>query len=76
VKLQTTEAELHYDQSGSGPDIVWLAGGDIAPLADIEKEVIALALDHYDGQMSKVARKLGIGRSTLYRKVAEYGLEE
>ena len=55
---------------------IWLDGGDIAPLADIEKAVISAALDHYDRQMSKVARKLGIGRSTLYRKVAEYGLEE
>jgi transcriptional regulator of acetoin/glycerol metabolism len=26
--------------------------------------------------MSKIARKLGIGRSTLYRKLREYGLEE
>ena len=29
MKLQTSEVELHYDQSGSGPDIVWLAGGDM-----------------------------------------------
>ncbi len=26
--------------------------------------------------MSRVARALGIGRSTLYRKLREYGLEE
>ena len=25
--------------------------------------------------MSEVARRLGIGRSTLYRKLKEYGLE-
>ena len=29
MKLETKEVELHYDQSGSGPDIVWLAGGDM-----------------------------------------------
>jgi len=49
--------------------------GNVRPLGDIEAEVIRLALDHYHGQMSKVARRLGIGRSTLYRKVRELGLE-
>ena len=29
----------------------------------------------YDGHMSEVARRLGIGRSTLYRKLKEFGLE-
>ncbi|MBT6204409.1 MAG: hypothetical protein HOI34_12010 [Rhodospirillaceae bacterium] len=33
------------------------------------------ALDHYKGQMSRVARRLGIGRSTLYRKVRDMGLD-
>ncbi|HRO03724.1 MAG TPA: helix-turn-helix domain-containing protein, partial [Terricaulis sp.] len=37
---------------------------------------IELAIDHYSGHMSEVARRLGIGRSTLYRKLREYGLEE
>jgi DNA-binding NtrC family response regulator len=49
--------------------------GDVRPLGDIEAEVIRRAIDHYDGQMSKVARRLGIGRSTLYRKVRELGYE-
>jgi DNA-binding NtrC family response regulator len=49
--------------------------GNVRPLGDIEAEVIRMALDHYHGQMSKVARRLGIGRSTLYRKVRELGLE-
>ncbi|HHK73672.1 MAG TPA: hypothetical protein ENJ57_00755, partial [Rhizobiales bacterium] len=42
---------------------------------DIEAEMIRHAIDHYHGHMSKVARGLGIGRSTLYRKVKEMGLE-
>ncbi|MBO6723499.1 MAG: sigma-54-dependent Fis family transcriptional regulator [Roseitalea sp.] len=45
-------------------------------LSDIEAAVIAHALDHYDGQMSEIARRLGIGRSTLYRKIREYGIGE
>ncbi len=37
--------------------------------------MIRLAIDHYQGQMSEVARRLGIGRSTLYRKLKEYGID-
>ena len=36
--------------------------------------MIRFAIEHYNGQMSEVARRLGIGRSTLYRKMKEYGI--
>ena len=49
--------------------------GDIRALADVEGEMIRLAIDHYNGQMSEVARRLGIGRSTLYRKLKEMGID-
>jgi DNA-binding NtrC family response regulator len=50
------------------------SAGDVRPLADIEAEVIRFAIAHYRGQMSEVARKLQIGRSTLYRKLDDLGL--
>lgn len=50
-------------------------GGHIRRLEEIEADMIRLALSRYRGQMSEVARKLGIGRSTLYRKMRELGLE-
>lgn len=50
--------------------------GDVKSLAEIEAEMIRLALDRYDGRMTEVARKLGIGRSTLYRKLKELGLDD
>ncbi|MEM7069567.1 MAG: sigma-54 dependent transcriptional regulator [Pseudomonadota bacterium] len=49
--------------------------GDVIRLEEAEKRVIEFAIDKYNGQMSKIARTLGIGRSTLYRKLREYGLE-
>jgi DNA-binding NtrC family response regulator len=49
-------------------------GGDVRPLDDIEAEVIRFALAHYRGQMSEVARRLRIGRSTLYRKLDNLGI--
>ncbi len=53
-----------------------MQGEDVRTLAEIERDLIAFAIEHYTGHMSEVSRKLGIGRSTLYRKVREYGLEE
>jgi DNA-binding NtrC family response regulator len=50
------------------------ATGDVRPLEEIEGELIRYAVSHYRGQMSEVARKLQIGRSTLYRKLEALGL--
>jgi DNA-binding NtrC family response regulator len=50
--------------------------GDVRPLEDIEREAIRFAISHYRGQMSEVARRLKIGRSTLYRKLEGLGLDE
>lgn len=51
------------------------ADGDIRSLEDIEADMIRLALGRYRGHMTEVAKRLKIGRSTLYRKMQEYGLE-
>jgi DNA-binding NtrC family response regulator len=45
--------------------------GEVRPLEDMEAETIRFAISHYRGQMSEVARRLKIGRSTLYRKLDE-----
>jgi len=50
--------------------------GHIRRLIDVEREMIALALRRYRGRMSEIARRLGIGRSTLYRKIDDYQLEK
>ncbi len=48
--------------------------GHARPLEEIEAEAIKFALSHYRNQMSEVARRLRIGRSTLYRKLDALGL--
>jgi DNA-binding NtrC family response regulator len=50
------------------------AKGDVRALEDVEAELIRYAITHYRGQMSEVARRLQIGRSTLYRKLEALGL--
>ena len=49
--------------------------GHLRTLEEIERDLIQLAIEIYSGHMSEVARRLGIGRSTLYRKVREQGLD-
>lgn len=49
--------------------------GEVISLEDAESRVIEFAMDRYEGKISEIARRLGIGRSTLYRKMRHYGLE-
>ena len=51
------------------------ADGNLRPLEEIEADVIRLAIGHYRGRMTEVARRLGIGRSTLYRKLGDLGID-
>ena len=50
--------------------------GHIRKLEELEAEIIRMAIARYNGRMSEVARRLGIGRSTLYRKLKDLGLED
>ncbi len=49
--------------------------GHLRSLEEIERDLIQFAIETYSGHMSEVARRLGIGRSTLYRKVREHELD-
>ncbi|MEL6948247.1 MAG: sigma-54 dependent transcriptional regulator [Pseudomonadota bacterium] len=49
--------------------------GNPRTLDDLEKEHIRFTIAHHKGRMTSVARSLGIGRSTLYRKLAEMGMD-
>jgi DNA-binding NtrC family response regulator len=50
--------------------------GEMRPLEEMETEIIRFAISHYRGQMSEVARRLKIGRSTLYRKLDEAAADD
>jgi DNA-binding NtrC family response regulator len=58
-----------YSLSMTGPE------GHIRRFEEMEAQIIKTAIARYEGHMSEVARRLGIGRSTLYRKLKEFGLE-
>ncbi len=59
-----------------GPQLtLFRADGHLRSMEEIEADVIRLAIGHYRGRMTEVARRLGIGRSTLYRKLGELGID-
>ena len=45
-------------------------------LTEVEKDVIAQAVRKYNGNLTRAAEELGIGRTTLYRKIEEYGISQ
>ncbi len=61
-------------QEGVGV-MLYTDDGNLRPLEEIEADVIRLAIGHYRGRMTEVARRLGIGRSTLYRKLGDLGID-
>jgi DNA-binding NtrC family response regulator len=62
--------------SAAGSLNLLTATGEVRPLEELENEIIRFAISHYRGQMSEVARRLKIGRSTLYRKLDEAAEKE
>ena len=71
---QTVEVRSNSGSAALGIPAI-TANGEVRPLDEIEADMIRLALGRYRGHMTEVAKKLKIGRSTLYRKMQEYGLE-
>ena len=63
-------------QHESAGVMLYTADGHLRALEAIEADVIRLAIGHYRGRMTEVARRLGIGRSTLYRKLVDLGIGE
>ncbi|ATQ44845.1 sigma-54-dependent transcriptional regulator [Caulobacter mirabilis] len=70
-----TAQQLIAEISKDAPVRILDARGHVRPLEEIERDLIQLAIEIYAGHMSEVARRLGIGRSTLYRKVREQGID-
>ncbi|MBB4633532.1 sigma-54-dependent transcriptional regulator [Sphingosinicella soli] len=65
-----TASDLSAEVSLLGDD------GKLRRLEDLEAEIIRKAIHHCRGRMSEVARRLGIGRSTLYRKLGEMAVTD
>jgi two-component system response regulator HydG len=54
--------------------MVALRRGEVLPLDEVEQIFIRVALEITGGNVSEAAERLGISRSTIYRKIQEYGI--
>lgn len=71
-KLQALRSELTTREPDSGGDDDDDAGSGevVVPLRELERRAIAGALRATNGSVTKAAKLLGIGRATLYRRLA------
>jgi DNA-binding NtrC family response regulator len=67
-QIRPTDLGLRAGASGAAPRLEDL------PLEDVEKMLIQKALSRYEGNVSRAAQALGLSRSALYRRIANYGL--
>jgi DNA-binding NtrC family response regulator len=61
--------------SGEGGGELALPAPGRATLEQMERAMIARALDHYAGNISRTARALGLSRAALYRRCEKLGLD-
>jgi two-component system response regulator HydG len=52
------------------------SASSVSLIKDIEREAIIRAIRTSGGNLTKVASELGLGRSTLYRKMKKYGFHQ
>lgn len=83
TQLQQRGLDFGRDQNAEAHNSA--AGGDgeqpvngiaVKPLADLEREAILGAIRALNGDKLQAARLLGIGKTTLYRKLKEYGITD
>lgn len=72
-ELGKTRSDAAID--GGAGITLYTGDGHVRSLEEIEADLIRLAIGHYRGRMTEVARRLGIGRSTLYRKLGDLGID-
>ena len=77
-KVESDETENAYSPIYSNPDTDGFQHHEVIEeslsLEEKEKEMIAKALEKYNGKRKMAASELGISERTLYRKIKEYDL--
>ena len=68
-----TEADLHFELEELPPED---GAMPVMSLKDMEKQYIQSAVFQARGKVELAARNLGVPRSSLYRKLKEYGLND
>ncbi len=75
MPTQLQDFHLHTHQGANGhANGAAASDPDVMPLADLERQAILDTLRQLNGDKLTAARLLGIGKTTLYRKLKEYGI--
>jgi DNA-binding NtrC family response regulator len=74
LSSQNIPEDIRYYSQGTSPKVSSISHGHSTSLSEIEKEVIRKTIGDVKGNKSLAAKKLGISRRTLYRKIDEYQL--
>jgi DNA-binding NtrC family response regulator len=82
IKVGDLPAEIHSphlfagarDQSSAGPSEA--EPREVRSLQEAEAESIRLAIQQSRGNLTAAATQLGVAKSTLYQKIAKYGLAD
>ena len=70
VSVNDLPSSLHYPTSDRAP-----AREEMLPLEELERRAILSTLNQTGGDKQAAARALGIGKTTLYRKLKQYQIE-
>jgi DNA-binding NtrC family response regulator len=68
-------SHIWLEDAGTKPAAVTIAGPEVRPLADLEKDAILHALEVVGGNRRRAAELLGIGERTLYDRLKKYGVD-
>jgi len=71
-ELQVEHLPPHLKSTGETDDLVGFGSDTILPMREVERRAIKRALRHTNGSVEKAAKLLGMGRATLYRRLAHY----
>ncbi len=73
-ELRVEEALEYIESALHAPEAAGVGDEDVLPFVEVEKRAILAAVSKCNGDISKAARKLGLSRATLYRKLDKYGV--
>lgn len=73
TQLQNARAEIEQQAAAEAEPALTV---EVRSIAEMEKQAILATLRHLNGDKIMAARLLGIGKTTLYRKLKEYGVTD
>jgi two-component system response regulator HydG len=72
--LDDTDLRIFHENSHENSEPVMLSHEAPRPLEEVEKETVLRTLESTGGNKSETARRLGITRKTLHKKLKKYGV--